>query len=50
MHNIGDFFPEELKNQVTKNSLKIGTVIKRHETSTNPPKYKRSIELETNLD
>ena len=43
MHNLGDLFPEELKEQVTKNSFKIGTVIKRFETSTNPPKYKRSV-------
>ena len=43
MQSLGDFFPNELREQNAENNLTIGAVIRRYETSTTPPKIKRSI-------
>ena len=37
---IGDFFPEELREQLSENNLKIGSVLRYGRTDTNPPKPK----------
>jgi hypothetical protein len=43
MPNIGDFFPDELKEQLADNNFKIGAVLKYHIDSITPPKPKRLI-------
>jgi hypothetical protein len=43
MQNLGDLFPDDLKDQFANDNFKIGAVLKYHVDSTNPPKYKRLI-------
>lgn len=43
MQNLGDLFPDDLKDQFADDNFKISAVLKYHVGSTNPPKYKRLI-------
>ena len=43
MQPLGDFLPQEIKEQLAKSNFKIGTVLKYHVDFTNPPKEKRLI-------
>lgn len=50
MQKLGDFFPNPLQTQLIDHRLKIGAVIRRYETTTTPPKIKRSIIVGLNVD
>ncbi len=43
MQNLGDFFSDELKEQLANDNFKVGAIIRRLDNSTTPPKIKRSI-------
>ena len=43
MQNLGDLFPDDLKEQLADDNFKIGAVLKYHDVSTTPPKLKISI-------
>lgn len=43
MQNFSDFFPDELKEQLANNNLKVGTVLRIPVSFTTPPKVKRLV-------
>lgn len=43
MQNFSDFFPDELKEQIANNNLKVGAVLRIPVSFTTPPKVKRLI-------
>ena len=49
MH-LGDLFPQELREQLSDNNLKVGSVLRFFMKDTNPPKDKRVIVVGFNDD
>jgi hypothetical protein len=47
---LGDFFPDELRNQFSSRSLERGTVLRTHFFETNPPKIKFFVVLGASKD
>ena len=47
---LGDLFPQELREQLSGNNLKIGSVLRFFMKDTNPPKDKRAIVVGFNDD
>ena len=47
---LGDSFPEELREQLSDNNLKVGSVLRFFIKDTNPPKDKRAIVVGFNND
>lgn len=43
MQHFSDFFPDELREQITSDIFKVGAVLRYHVEFTNPPKTKRLI-------
>lgn len=43
MQNFSDFFPDELKEQIANNNLKVGAVLRIPVSFTTPPKVKRLV-------
>ncbi len=43
MQNLGDLFPDDLKEQLADENFKIGAVLRYYDASTTPPKLKISI-------
>jgi hypothetical protein len=43
MQNLGDLFPDNMKETWVEDNFKVGTVLKYHVDFTNPPKSKRLI-------
>lgn len=50
MAALGDFFPSHLKNAVVVQNIKVGSVFRVFDNSTNPPKIKRFIVVGTSSD
>ena len=42
---LGDLFPQELREQLSDNNLKVGSVLRFFMKDTNPPKDKRAIDI-----
>jgi len=43
MATIGDFLPENIKNEIANENLKVGSIFRTFEHNTTPPKIKRFI-------
>ena len=40
---LGDLFPKELREQLSNDNLKVGSVLRYYKTNTIPPKLKRAV-------